>query len=346
MYDALEDYRRDLEEYGNPWDLWVNKVEEAKALFARLINAKKDEVAPSFSVSTALDTLLSAFDYSSKNQIVTSDLEFPTTNHILLAQKKRGARLITLNHTNYVLEPEDYEKHVSDNTRLVTAIQVSSINGFKQDVEEIIRLSHRRGAEVYVDSYQAAGHTPIDVRKMDVDYLSSGTLKYLLGLPGLAFLYVREDLIPKLEPVYIGWFSQKDPFLFGARKLEYADNADRFQTGTWSIPSIYTSIAGLKVILEKGVENIREHVCRLTLRAIEQGEKLGLHTISPRRDEKRGAIVSFVVKNPHELELKLNSMGIVTSSRGVGLRLAPHFYNTEEDIDNAVEQIARLEHGS
>ncbi len=343
MVDSLEEYRRDLEEYGNPWDLWVDKVGEAKELFARLIGAKRDEVAPSFSVSTAFDTLLSAFQYSTRNEILTSDLEYPTTNFILLAQQKRGARVVTLRSENYTITPEDYSKKLTSKTRLVTAIHVSSINGFKQDVKEIIRLSHAAGAEAYVDSYQAAGNTVIDVKKLDVDYLTSGTLKYLLGLPGLAFLYVKEELIPKLEPEYTGWFSQKDPFLFGASSLNYADNADRFQSGTWSVPSIYAGIAGLKTILEVGVENAERRVSTLTRRALELGDKLGLRTISPREDARRGAIVSFVVKNPHQLELKLNRMGIVTSSRGVGLRLAPHFYNTEEEIERAVETIAKEE---
>jgi selenocysteine lyase/cysteine desulfurase len=343
MVESLEEYRRDLEEYGNPWDLWVEKVGEAKELFARLIGAKRDEVAPSFSVSTALDTLLSAFKYNSRNELLTSDLEYPTTNFILLAQQKRGARVTTLRAEDYTITPEDYTMRLTPKTRLVTAIHVSSINGFKQEVEEIVRLSHAAGAEVYVDSYQAAGNTVIDVRKMDVDYLTSGTLKYLLGLPGLAFLYVREDIIPTLEPEYTGWFSQKDPFLFGASSLNYADNADRFQSGTWSVPSIYAGIAGLKTILEVGVENIEKRVSTLTRRALEFGDSLGLHSISPMDDARRGAIVSFVVKNPHQLELKLNRMGFVTSSRGIGLRLAPHFYNTEDEIERAVEAIANAQ---
>ncbi|MEM0121529.1 MAG: aminotransferase class V-fold PLP-dependent enzyme [Thermoprotei archaeon] len=341
MVDSLEEYKRDLEEYGNPWDLWVEKVGEAKDLFARLIGAKRDEVAPSFSVSTALDTLLSGFNYSSRREIITSDLEYPTTNFILLAQQKRGARVVTLRNEDYTITPEKYIGKLNSNTRLVTAIHVSSINGFKQDVKGVVEASHRVGAEVYVDSYQAAGNTVIDVRKMDVDYLASGTLKYLLGLPGLAFLYVRQDLIPKLEPEYTGWFSQKDPFLFGATNLDYADTADRFQTGTWGVPSIYASIAGLKTILEVGVENVERQVVELTHRALEVGDSLGLQSISPRDNTRRGAIVSFVVKNPHQLELKLNRMGFITSSRGIGLRLAPHFYNTKDEIERAVEAIAK-----
>lgn len=340
MLRAIEDYKRDLIEYGNPWDLWVEKVNEARSLFARLIGASKEEVAPGFSVSTNLDALLSSFSYEKRNELVTSDLEYPTTNYILLAQKRYGGRTVTIRSREYAVTPDDYKRYVSEKTRLVTAIQVSSLNGYRQDLKEVVRLSHASGAEVYVDSYQAAGNLHIDVRKLDADYLTSGTLKYLLGLPGLAFLYVRRDLISRLEPTFIGWFSQKDPFLFGAEELEYAEDAGRFQSGTWSIPALYASIEGLKVVLERGTESIEGTVRRLTRRALDLGRDRGLSTITPDNDERRGAIVSFVVREPHSLEARLNKLGIVTSSRGMGLRLAPHFYNTVEDIERAVEAVA------
>lgn len=340
MIRAIEEYKRDLIEYGNPWDLWVEKVSEARSLFARLIGASKEEVAPGFSVSTSLDALLSSFSYEGRNELVTSDLEYPTTNYILLAQKRYGARTVTIKSRGYTLTPDDYRSYIGAKTRLVTAIQVSSLNGYRQELEEVIRLSHASGAEVYVDSYQAAGNLHIDVRKLDTDYLASGTLKYLLGLPGLAFLYVRHDLISQLEPAFTGWFSQKDPFLFGAEALEYADDALRFQSGTWSIPALYASIEGLKVVLERGTESIEGAVRRLTRLALELGHEKGLSTITPDDDKRRGAIVSFVVREPHSLEVKLNRLGIVTSSRGTGLRLAPHFYNTKEDIERAIEAIS------
>ncbi|BBD72028.1 putative aminotransferase YcbU [Sulfodiicoccus acidiphilus] len=340
MFESLERYKNDLMEFGNPWDLWVERVKEAKILFSRLIGASPDEVVPHFSVSSALGALLSSFEYGTRDQIVVSDMEYPTTNFIALAQTKYGAKVITLHHANYKLSIEDYSKALTERTLLVSAIHVSSLNGFKQDVKAIIEEAHKVGAYVYVDAYQSAGNTSIDVRKLDVDFLASGTLKYLLGLPGLAFLYVRGDIVDRLRPTYIGWFSQRDPFKFGAEELDYADGADRFQSGTWSVPAIYASIAGMKKILDVGVQRIEEKVKVLTTSAIELGKERGLKTITPEEARERGAIVSFVVDDPHGLENELRRKGVVTSSRGIGLRLAPHFYNTKDDLLRAVELIS------
>ncbi|AKA48616.1 hypothetical protein IX51_05335 [uncultured archaeon] len=345
LIDSMEQYKQDLIEFGNPWDSWVQKVSEVKELFARLINADPEEVAPHFSVSSAFGALLSAFEYSRKNELVISDMEYPTSNHVLLGQEKFGAKVITLKNRNYRIEPEDYKKVINPKTRLVSAVHVSSLNGFLQNVKQIGEYAHSGNSEIYVDAYQSIGNVPIDVKKMDMDYLTAGTLKYLLGLPGLAFLYVRKELIKNLEPAYIGWFSQKDPFQFGAEKLEYADSADRFQSGTWAIPALYASITGLKVILKKGVPSIREKITSLTRKAMDLGSELGLKTISPENDEERGAMVSFVVNEPHQMENRLRSEGIITSSRGIGLRIAPHFYNTGEDIEKAVRRIAEMNSG-
>lgn len=343
MIESLEQYESDLIEFGNPWDLWTEKVSIAKELFAKLISASPNEIAPHFSVSTAFGTLLSAFDFKDRNEILISDLEYPTSSYVALAQEKYGAKVTTLKSDNYRLSPEDYIKSANGKTLLVSAVHVSSLNGFRQDVNKISEISHENGSKIYVDAYQSAGTLDIDVREMDIDFLSAGTLKYLLGLPGLAFLYVREDLVEEMEPAYIGWFSQKEPFKFGAEKLNYQSNADRFQSGTWAIPSLYASIEGLKVILRVGIRDIEAKISSLTRRAIELGTDLNLKTITPIEDKERGAIVSFVVKNPREMEEKLRKERIITSSRGIGLRIAPHFYNTKEEIETAVTRIAELD---
>lgn len=342
LIDSLDQYKQDLIEFGNPWDLWTEKVSEVRGLFAQLINADPEEIAPHYSVSSAFGTLLSSFSYENRNELVISDMEYPTSNHVLLGQERYGAKVVTVKNSNYRIEPEDYRKVSGEKTRLISAVHVSSLNGFIQDVESIGEIAHSVGAQIYVDAYQSAGNVPIDVRKMDLDYLASGTLKYLLGLPGLAFLYVRKELINDLKPTYIGWFSQKDPFEFGAEKLVYADSADRFQSGTWSVPSLYASIAGLKTILKMGVPSIRRKITSLTRKTIDLGKELGLTTISPDDDTERGAMVSFLVHNPHEMELKLRSEGIITSSRDIGIRIAPHFYNTEDEIEKAVTRIVEL----
>ena len=340
--NALESYQRDLAEFGNPWDMWVEKIEKSVKLFATLIHASPEEVFPSFSVSSALSTVMSSFKYGRRNRLVLSDLEYPTTNFIFLAQQKHGARVSTLRNRKYALSADAYSKSISDRTLLTSAIHVSSLNGFRQDIGEIAAMAHERGSLFYTDVYQSLGTIPVDVRKIDADFLACGNLKYLLGLPGIAFMYVRRELARRLEPTSIGWFSQKDPFLFGAKRLDFQDTARRFESGTLSIPSVYAAIEGMRAIIDIGAGRIERHISRLTQRALDIAHDTGIQTITPLERGARGAIVSFVVRRPHELEGRLRSMGVITSSRGIGLRIAPHFYNTDAEIDRAVEVIGSM----
>lgn len=339
---ALMRYRDDLLEFGNPWELWMDKMEYSKSLFASLIGAKKSEVAIGFSVSSSLSALMSAMKYAERNEIIVSDLEYPTTNFIFLAQEAYGARVRTLKHENYRILPDQYEKIVGEKTKLVSAVHVSSLNGFKQNIKEIARIAHNAGAYIYTDVYQSLGTMPIDVKKYDIDFLTSGTLKWLLGIPGVSYLYVREELIEGLKPTSIGWFSQKNPFLFGAEKLDYADSADRFQSGTWCVPGVYAAIEGMELIKRIGPENIESTIKRLTSHAIDYASSKGLKTITPENAEERGAIVSLVVDDPHDVEKKLKKAGIITSARDIGLRISPHFYNTKEEIEEAIDKILAL----
>lgn len=342
LFQALEKYRQDIIEYGNPWDMWLDRIRDAVRLFARLINASPEEVFPSFSVSSALTAVLSSLDYTRRRDIIVSDLEYPTTNFICLAQKKYGARTITLKSNNHTLPVDAYSSSVSEKTILTSAIHVSSMNGFRQRIDDICKIAHEAGSLFYTDAYQSLGTMPVDVKKSDVDFLASGNLKYLLGIPGIAFMYVRKELINGLEPANIGWFSQRNPFLFGAERLDFADTADRFQSGTLSIPSVYAAVAGMETVIEIGPENIEKHIAGLTEQAVRLGYEHRLRTITPAGREMRGAIVSFIVRRPHELELKLREQGIITSSRDIGIRIAPHFYNTPGDIETAVEKISDM----
>ncbi len=339
---AMEGYMSDLLEFGNPWDLWMDRVAEAKSLFARLIGAKQDSVFPSFSVSSALASVLSSLDYGGRRGLVVSDMEYPTTNYLMLAQERFGAEVRTIKSRNHLLSPDDYCAAVDGSTKLTSAVHVSSLTGLRQDIGRICSIAHENGSLFYTDAYQSMGTIPLDVRSLDVDFLSSGNLKFLLGLPGTAFMYVRDGLVQELEPASIGWFSQRDPFRFGPEKLEYSPTADRFQSGTLSIPSLYAAVEGMKTIIAAGQEEIWRRISMLTSRAMDVASGVGLPSLTPERAEQRGAIVSFRVRRPHDLENALRSEGIITSSRGEGIRIAPHFYNTVDDIERAVTRISEL----
>jgi selenocysteine lyase/cysteine desulfurase len=212
-------------------------------------------------------------------------------------QRKRGAEVRVLRDAGHGPSPEDYAAAIDDETLLVTAIHVSSLSGFRQDLRSISEAAHARGA--------MCSRTPIShwarsrwMSRGNVDFLSSGTHKWLLGLPGIAFLRVRRDLIGSLEPVDAGWLSQERPFEFGARDLNCRRTADRFQSGTWSIPSLYAAIEGMRIILEVGPAAIEERIRTLTGRALKGIEERGLRTATPSDPAKRGAIVSVATADP------------------------------------------------
>ncbi|WP_287950693.1 aminotransferase class V-fold PLP-dependent enzyme, partial [Acidiplasma sp.] len=226
--------------------MWVEKVNEARKLFADIIHANADDVAVLYSVSSALNAVMSSFTFKNNNNIVTTDLEFPTTNFILQAYKKYGVEIKTVKNNNGIIKINDYENAINKNTVMVTAIHVSSLNGFIQNIDEIARIAHENGSYIYVDDYQSLGGVNINVRDSKIDFLASGNLKWLLGVSGVAFLYANPEISNDLKPSDIGWFSQKDPFKFGSEEINYAIGARKFENGTWSIPSVYASIEGMK----------------------------------------------------------------------------------------------------
>ena len=186
-----------------------------------------------------------------RTKIVLSDVEFPTVGQIWHAQEERGARVV---HTS------DFESEIDEKTLLVSLTHVSYRTGERLPVEEITRLAHERGALVFLDAYQSAGTIPLDVSALDVDFLAAGTVKYLLGSAGLAFLYARRALVESIRPTTTGWFADEDVFAMDDRDYSPAPTAARFQSGTPPVPSVYAGLAGLRLVLDAGVErtNVRD----------------------------------------------------------------------------------------
>ncbi len=336
--ESFEHYISDVENFGNPWELWSDKVDEARELFAKLINADKSEIAALYSVSSCLNAIISSFNFNGKNEVITSDLEYPTTNFILNAYKKYGLKLKTLKNKNNEISIDNYYNNITENTLLTTAIHVSSMNGSVQNINEISIIAHKNNSYIYIDDYQSLGSVNMDVRKNNIDFLASGNLKWLLGVSGIAFLYVNKKISEDLFPADIGWFSQKDPFNFGSEELDYASGARRFENGTWSIPSVYASIEGMKTIIKyrNYIENENKNLFKYAMELINKNK---INTITP---ENAANIIAIPMKDPFNAEAKLKSKyNIITSARGSSLRIAPHFYNTLDEIENALKIIKK-----
>jgi selenocysteine lyase/cysteine desulfurase len=235
-----------------------------------------------------------------------------------------------------------YEKIVDEKTLITSIPYVYYQNGFKQDLGAICEIAHRKGSLLYVDAYQGLGTEPLDVKALDIDMLGTGNLKYLLGMPGSAYLYVKKDLVPHLKPMATGWFGQENPFAFDIHNFQYASDARRFDTGTPSIINAYAAKAGIEILNEVGLQNIKIWIDELSRYTLQELEKRGLKTTSPKDIRKKGPSTSIIVPDPHAVEAKLKKRGIVASARGPIIRYAPHFFVTREDIDRALDALEEV----
>lgn len=341
--EARREYERVWIEEPRPWDEWLGEVAAAKANFAALINAEPDEIATFSSATAALAQVASAFEYEDRNEIVTSTLDFPTVPQFWHAQRKRGAtvRFAEPRGGHYV-PSKAYADQMGEETRLVCTAHASSFTGGLIDVESVAEAVHDEGGYLFLDAYQSAGIVPIDVERQNIDLLATGTLKFLLGGPGIAFLYVDEALANELEPASRGWFGVEDTFGFDIRDPAYAPGARRFELGTPPVPNAYRANAGLEVIREFGVENIRDRVSEHTAHAIEAAERNGFSVATPHEADRRGGVVNVQVQNPERVTETLHERKFNVSSRGGGVRIAPHFFTLDEEIEAVIEAIGEI----
>jgi len=344
---AVETYLENWLSAGADWDYWVAEVDRAKAAFALLINCEPDDVAVMGSLSEAMAKVAGALDYSgSRNRILLTESEFPTVGHVWLAHRRYGADVGFVAGRGSGVGLQDLERVVDDRTLLVCATHVSYQTGHKQDLRQVAELVHGRGALLFVDAYQGLGTCCVDVRHSEVDFLASGNLKYLLGMPGIAFMYVRPGLVPSLEPSATGWFGQHNPFAFDLKTLDYARTARRFEGGTPPVPAAFAARAGIELVLEVGLERIGQHIDYLSALCLRRALERGLDVMSPRDVAQKGATTAIRVDgDTHAVEIELKRRGIVTAARGAAIRIAPHYYNTAADVDTAIEALTDVVFG-
>ncbi|HEX3629240.1 MAG TPA: aminotransferase class V-fold PLP-dependent enzyme [Candidatus Dormibacteraeota bacterium] len=328
-------------EFGNPWDAWVQRMEDLRTEFARLINAQAEEVAVTFSVSSALNSLASAMDYADRPRVVTSDFDFPTVGHIWLAQQRRGARVSFARAEGDRLPLSAFDSLVDEATSLVSATHVCYRNGYKNNVAALAELAHERGALLLIDAYQSMGTQPMDVKALDLDILVTGALKYLLGSPGVAFMYVRKELIERFRPSDSGWFAQENVFAYDVHHLRYATSARRFETGSPPVPNVYATLPALRMLAEVGLDTIQAHVQALADRLIDGATRRGLDLLTPTEPASRGPLVMIGSTDAPRLVEALAGQGILCSTRDGALRVSLHYYNNAADVDAVLGAIDR-----
>jgi selenocysteine lyase/cysteine desulfurase len=299
-------------------------------------------VAVTGSVSHSISALASALDFSGeRNRIVVSDFEFPTVGQIWHAQEARGAKVIHVPAAGNSVPTERFADAIDERTKLVAITHVCYRNGALLDVPAIVEIARRKGALVLLDAYQTLGTMPLDVKKLKVDFLVGGVLKYLLASAGLAYLYVRRDLIPQLNPTTTGWFAQANIFAMDHTRYDPSPTARRFEAGSPPVPNIYAAIAGIKLVQSVGPARIQQEVRELT-GALKAGiMRRGFNLVSPVDPARHGALITV---RSHKVDLLVRWLaqdGIVVSSRDNNLRISPHFYNNLDDIHQLLDALTR-----
>ena len=332
--DGLRDYIASWHEHGSPWDIWVAQYEAARSQFAKFIGATADEVAIVPYASAGINSVASALSFADRKKVVLGEFEFPTMGHVWLAQQQRGAQIHFVPAAGDRILFEDYKRAIDRQTVIVPVTGVCFMNGFRSPVREVVQLAHGQGALVMLDDYQDCGTRRVNVRDSDVDFYVTGTLKYLLGPPGLAFLYVRKELIEKLQPTITGWFAQANPFAFDVKQLDLARSARRFEAGSPPIPNIYAAMRGIRLLEEIGLENVAGQIAKLARALMDGAEELGLRAKTPA--DSVGPLVVLQCANAVALVEKLAANNVVCSSRHDGLRISFHVYNTQDDVESVL----------
>jgi selenocysteine lyase/cysteine desulfurase len=335
---AYEEYLDGWDAHGAEWAVWVERADAARAAFARLLHADPAELAVTTSVTQGVSGVVSALDLRERPRILISEHEFPTVGQIAHAQELRGAEVVHVRPTEDGSIPtERFADAIDERTALVCCTTVSYRTGHRHDIAEVARLAHEAGALCLADSYQAIGAIDFDARALGVDFVTGGTVKYLLGSSGLGFLYVRRELHEQLLPSQTGWFADEDIFQMDISDYSPAADARRFDAGTPPVPNIYAGLAGMSLIEEAGTAAIEEHIAALTTRLIDGAEDLGAGVVTPRG--ARSPLVCIKSTDVNALVAALDSARIACSERDSNLRVSLHLYNVEEDVDRLLDAL-------
>ena len=314
-------------------------------LIGKIIGAASGEIVMQPNVSVCQSLVLSCFDWAAKrSKIVTDDLNFPSNLYIYRELQRTGARVVTVPSPDNITVPLDrILAAIDEETQLVSVSHVIFRSSYLQDVAAITRRAHEMGAKVVVDIYHSAGVLPVDVHALGVDFATGGSVKWLCGGPGAGYLYIRRDLWTELRPRLTGWVAHRNPFAFDNGDMDYADDSFRFLNGTPAIPALYAARAGYEIIAEVGVESIRAKSIRQTTRLIELAQEAGFTVRSPIDATRRGGTVVIDVPNGHEITQELSRRDFLVDYRpGAGIRIAPHFYSADEEMELVIREIRKL----
>jgi kynureninase len=344
VYDRMQDYARTWSNRGiRAWtEGWWDMPVTTGDLLARIIGAQPGEISMHQNVTIAEAIVFHSLRPTTRrNKVVYSELNFPSLRYFYEAQE--GIEVVAVPCPDGMTVPLDaLLEAIDEHTLLVPISHVVFKSAFLQDVAAVIAKAHQHGALVLLDTYQSAGAVPFDVRELDVDFVVGGSVKWLCGGPGVAYLYVKPELRQQLRPRLTGWMAHARPFEFEPT-MDYSESAFRFLNGTPNVPGLYAVQAGYEIIAEVGVEAIRAKSLQLTDRIFALAEDCGFDVQTPRSPEQRGGTVSVHPPQAREVARRLIDRGVLIDYRpGAGIRVAPHFYNTLDEVDFAMSEMKTI----
>jgi kynureninase len=323
------------------WDMPVT----VGNLIGSIIGAGEGEVVMHQNVSICQSIVTSCFDWRGRrNKLVTDGLNFPSNDYIYHSLERQGARIHTVASPDGMTLPTELMlAAIDEETCLVSVSHVAFRSSWVQDLAAITKRAHEVGAMVVADLYQSAGILPVDVRALNLDFATGGSVKWLCGGPGAGYLYVRRDLWPQLEPGATGWMAHREPFAFAGGAIDYAPDAFRFLNGTPNVPAMYAARSGYEIVNRIGVEAIRAKSLRQTQLLMDLADEAGFPVRTCRTPELRGGVVIADVPNGKEVTRELARREVLVDYRPqAGIRIAPHFYTLDEEIHRTVEEIKSI----
>jgi kynureninase len=347
-----------LQEYADAWSRrgvrawhegWWEIGRATGDLLAPILGVRPGTISMHPNVTVALGVIASCHMFDGpRRRIVMTDLEFPSNMYLFEGFRRYGADVVYVPSDDTVRTNLDRLLDAIDEyTALVPLSMVLFRSAYVQNARAVIEKAHRVGARVILDVYQAAGTVPLEIEALAADFAVGGSVKWLCGGPGAGYLYVRPDLAAELYPGLIGWAAHANPFSFSTGAVVYAEGPERFQSGTPNVPAMYAARAGYEIVARIGVEAIREKSLRLTRRIIEHAQRSQYRLNTPTSDAERGGTVVLDVPDGEAVAQELLRREIIVDYRpGAGIRMAPHFYNTEEEIDHAMATLEGITQGS
>ena len=356
VYDSLKEYADTWARDGvEAWDEWLPMVTKVGDKIGRILGAAPGTVMMHQNVSTLTAIIASALDFTgARNKVVYDELNFPSVHYVWKEMERRGAKVeLVKSDDGMVVPTERLLAAIDEKTLVVPVSHVLFRSAAIQDVAAIVKRAHDVGAIVVLDSYQATGTVPFDVKALDADFVIGGSVKWLCGGAGAAYLYANPTRAGKLEPTATGWFSHAAPFAFEMGRIRYAEDVHRFMGGSPSVPALYSARCGYDIVAEVGVAKIREKSMRQTERLVQAALAKGLTVNSPRDAKIRGGTVVVdlpgsekicdeLLRRKFIVDWRAPSTSVLGTPLKGGIRISPHFYNSDEECDAIVDEIVKI----